>query len=60
MLAEPALIFVFGGPLIRQAQVGALASVVGAPAALVLGGVIGSAVVGLMAKKASQLRQVET
>lgn len=53
-------VFVFGGPLIGQAQVGAAASLLGVPGAIVTGGLIGLAVVGFMAKKVSQLRQVET
>ncbi len=52
-------VFVFGGPLIGQAQVGALASYLGAPGAIILGGLVGSGIVGLMAKRVSQLRQIE-
>ena len=52
-------VFVFGGPLIGQAQVGALASLLGAPGAIILGGLVGSGIVGLMAKRVSQLRQIE-
>ena len=53
-------VFVFGGPLIGQAQVGAAASFLGVPGAVAMGGLIGAVVVGLMAKRVSQLRQVET
>lgn len=46
-------VFVFGGPLIGQTQLGATAALLGVPGAIVLGGLIGSGVVGLMAKKVS-------
>ncbi|MBI2985286.1 MAG: MFS transporter, partial [Deltaproteobacteria bacterium] len=52
-------VFVLGGPLIGQAQTGAVASLLGAPGAITLGGLVALGVVGLMAKRVSQLKQFE-
>jgi len=52
-------VFVFGSPMIGQAQLGATAALLGVPGAIVLGGLIGSGVVGLMAKKVSRPGMLE-
>ncbi len=49
-------IFVIGGPYLGHAQIGLAASLFGAPGAVIMGGLIGSAVVGWMAKTVSELR----
>jgi MFS family permease len=52
-------VFVIGGPFMGHAQVGLMASAFGAPGAVVAGGLIGSLVVGLMAKKIFALKESE-
>src|SRR5258706_7895216 len=44
-------VFVIGGPFLGQAEVGLAAAFLGAPGALVAGGIIGSVVVGAMARR---------
>lgn len=51
--------FVFGFPTLGNAQIGAVAAFLGVPGAVALGGLIGSAVVGLVVKKAPQLRRFD-
>ena len=53
-------VFVIGGPFMGHAQVGLVAAIVGAPGAVVAGGLIAAAVVGLMAKRITQLTAAET
>ncbi|HEY2988090.1 MAG TPA: MFS transporter [Candidatus Binatia bacterium] len=47
-------VFVIGGPFMGHGQIGLMASAFGAPGAVIAGGIIGSMVVGLMAKKITQ------
>ena len=44
-------VFVIGGPFLGQAEVGLAAAFLGAPGALVAGGIIGSVIVGAMARR---------
>jgi len=53
-------VFVIGGPFMGHAQVGLVAAILGAPGAVVAGGLIAAAVVGLMAKRITQLTAAET
>lgn len=48
-------LFVVGSPLLRQAQLGAAATVLSVPGALVTGGIIGVAAVAVTAKKVYSL-----
>jgi MFS family permease len=52
-------VFVIGGPFMGHAQVGLMASAFGAPGAVIAGGLIGSLVVGLTAKKIIALKESE-
>jgi MFS family permease len=52
-------LFVVGGPFMGHAQIGVVASILGAPGAVIVGGLIGSAIVGWMAKNISELRADE-
>lgn len=52
-------VFVIGGPFMGHAQVGLMASAFGAPGAVIAGGLIGSLVVGLMAKKIIVFKESE-
>lgn len=47
-------VFVFGSPMIGQAQLGAAASLLGVPGAIIAGGLMASGVVALMAEKVSR------
>jgi MFS family permease len=49
-------VFVIGGPFMGHAQIGLMASAFGAPGAVIAGGVIGSAIVAIMAKRITQVR----
>jgi len=53
-------VFVIGGPFMGHAQVGLVAAVLGAPGAVVAGGLIAAAVVGLMAKRITRLTAAES
>ena len=44
-------LFVIGSPSLGQAQLGAVASFLSVPGALILGGIIGMAAVGVMSKR---------
>ena len=52
-------VFVMGGPFMGHAQVGLVAAILGAPGAVIVGGMIASAVVGMMAKRLTQLTAAE-
>ena len=52
-------VFVVGGPFMGHAQIGVVASLLGAPGAVIVGGVIGSIAVAIVAKKVSELRAAE-
>ncbi len=52
-------IFVFGSPMVGQAQIGATAVFLGVPGAVVLGGILSFMIVGLMAKRVSQAREIQ-
>jgi hypothetical protein len=49
------LLFVMGGPLLGQAQLGASAAVLDVTGALILGGMIGIAAVAIMGKRIYRL-----
>lgn len=48
-------LFVAGSPFLGQAQLGTAAVFLGVPGAIVMGGIVGVAAVGMMAKRLSQL-----
>jgi len=48
-------LFVVGGPFLGQAQLGAAAAFLSVPGAIVMGGIVGVAAVGMMATKLSRL-----
>ena len=52
-------VFVVGGPFLGHAQIGLAAALLGAPGAVIMGGLIGSTVVAWMASKISELRAAE-
>lgn len=52
-------VFVFAGPHMGHAMIGATAAILGAPGAIIMGGLISAAVVAWMARKVSPLTRFE-
>ena len=52
-------VFIFGSPMIGQAQIGATASLLRVPGAVALGGILASVFVGLTAKRVSRPAEIE-
>jgi MFS family permease len=52
-------VFVVGGPFMGHAQIGLVASAIGAPGAVIAGGIIGSLAVGLTSRRIVQLKDAE-